>query len=38
MSDLTDEQFIALRNYSNMQLEGWLNNLQNANIEWMPPF
>jgi hypothetical protein len=37
LSDLTDEQFIALRNYNNVQLEGWLNNLQNAKIEWIPP-
>ncbi len=26
-----------MRNYNNMQLEGWLNNLQNAKIEWIPP-
>ena len=37
LSDLTEEQFIALRNYSNLQLEGWFNNLQRAKIEWIPP-
>ncbi len=37
LSKLTQEQFITLRNYNNMQLEGWLNELQNAEREWIPP-
>ena len=37
LSKLTDEQFIELRDYNNIQLEGWLNNLQNAKTEWIRP-
>ena len=37
LSKLTDEQFITLRNYNNMQSEGWLNNIQKSKIEWIPP-
>ncbi len=41
LSKLTDEQFIALRDYNNIQLEGWLNGLyefsnpEDATSEWI---
>jgi len=37
LSDLTEEQFAALRYYNNIQLEGWLGNVDKAKIEWISP-
>ena len=36
LSRLRDDQFITLRNYNNVQLEGWLNNLDTVQIEIVP--
>ena len=36
LSKLSDDQFATLRNYNNVQLEGWINGIGTAHIEIIP--
>jgi len=37
LSDLTDEEFVALRDYSTIQLEGFREWASKEKVEWIPP-